>query len=294
MAYNYAKNAFTNFIPGMPADLGLSPEHGDHWPKLEAASPPYSADTQGRTAATGYSAAAATGNRVSSGIRGVHGGATYKDKPGVHEDPPFKPTAGTNPAASATGTSKPNENECPICLDELKDVEALPCSHKFCKNCISQLVTTTKSNQCPTCRYPFRNAEGKQPKGGKMTSYTMSSCLPGYERHKTIVIVYDIPGGIQGPEHPQPGAPYQGARRRAYLPDSTKGKQAERLLKKAFDQRLVFTVGHSITTGRDGCVTWNDIHHKTNMTGGPSNYGYPDPDYLDRLIEDLSARGICE
>ena len=68
----------------------------------------------------------------------------------------------------------------------------------------------------------------------------------------------------------------------------------ENLLRKAFNQQLVFTVGQSITSGRDNCVVWNDIHHKTNTHGGPSGYGYPDPDYLDRVIEDLKAKGITD
>ncbi|XP_067931473.1 uncharacterized protein [Watersipora subatra] len=186
-AYNYANNAVANLILGMPAAIDLSPEHADVWPKLKLSSPYYPADTQDRAAAgaaTGYSAAAATDSRTATGVKCAYGGAAYKDKSvwaGVHKDPQFKPTAGTNPAAAAAGTSKPNERECPICLDELRDVEALPCSHKFCKNCISLLVITTKSNQCPTCRYPLRNGEGKQPKGGRMTRYTTSTCLPEYE-----------------------------------------------------------------------------------------------------------------
>ena len=43
------------------------------------------------------------------------------------------------------------------------------------------------------------------------------------------------------------------------------------LLKKAFEARLTFTVGRSVTTGMDNTVVWNDIHHKTNSRhpGGP-------------------------
>jgi hypothetical protein len=37
--------------------------------------------------------------------------------------------------------------------------------------------------------------------------------------------------------------------RKAYLPDNGDGQKALRLLKLAFDQRLVFTVGQSSTTG---------------------------------------------
>ena len=43
------------------------------------------------------------------------------------------------------------------------------------------------------------------------------------------------------------------------------------LLEKAFQARLIFTVGRSVTTGADNTVVWNDIHHKTNphRPGGP-------------------------
>lgn len=41
------------------------------------------------------------------------------------------------------------------------------------------------------------------------------------------------------------------------------------LFRKAFDQRLTFTIGTSMTTGRPNVITWNDIHHKTSCTGGP-------------------------
>ncbi|CAB1459325.1 unnamed protein product [Pleuronectes platessa] len=43
---------------------------------------------------------------------------------------------------------------------------------------------------------------------------------------------------------------------------------------------------------KDNEVTWNDIHHKTSQSGGPENYGYPDPDYLSRVREELKAKGI--
>ena len=69
-------------------------------------------------------------------------------------------------------------------------------------------------------------------------------------------------------KHPNPGMRHFGAQRCAYLPDNTEGKEVLQLLKKAFDQKLIFTVGTSRTSGSDNVVTWNDIHHKTNMYGG--------------------------
>ena len=47
------------------------------------------------------------------------------------------------------------------------------------------------------------------------------------------------------------------------------------LLRKAFKARLTFTIGKSVTTGHDDCVIWNNIHHKTAIYGGPTQYSLP-------------------
>ena len=73
-------------------------------------------------------------------------------------------------------------------------------------------------------------------------------------------------------EHPNPGQPYSGTRRQAFLPDCEEGKKVCRLLRVSFDNRLTFTVGKSRTTGAENTVTWNDIHHKTSMDGGPTEF----------------------
>jgi len=67
--------------------------------------------------------------------------------------------------------------------------------------------------------------------------------------------------------HPNPGERYSGARRTAYLPGNAEGEEICRLLKRAFNAGLVFTIGSSTTSGRDNVVTWNDIHHKTKPHG---------------------------
>lgn len=72
--------------------------------------------------------------------------------------------------------------------------------------------------------------------------------------------------------HPNPGIPYKGTRRRAYLPANEKGTTVLHMLERAFKQGLTFTIGFSRTTGRNNVVTWNDIHHKTRPTGGPERY----------------------
>lgn len=73
---------------------------------------------------------------------------------------------------------------------------------------------------------------------------------------------YQFPSGVQGPEHPHPGARYSGTSRTAYLPDNAEGQEVLELFKKCFEKRLIFTVGRSVTTGQDNCVVWNGIHHK--------------------------------
>lgn len=69
--------------------------------------------------------------------------------------------------------------------------------------------------------------------------------------------------------HPNPGQHYGPAHRIAYLPDNEEGREILQLFRKAFKQKLIFTVGQSRTTGHQNVITWNDIHHKTSINGGP-------------------------
>lgn len=40
-------------------------------------------------------------------------------------------------------------------------------------------------------------------------------------------------------------------------------------------------------------VVWNEIHHKTSINNY-SGHGYPDPNYLDRVMLELAAQGVTE
>ncbi|XP_059192574.1 E3 ubiquitin-protein ligase DTX3L [Centropristis striata] len=193
---------------------------------------------------------------------------------------------------SSVPSKDPEEESCPICMEPIvtAEKETLRCKHSFCKNCLKRAFEYKPV--CPTCGQLYGTLTGTQPDGGRMDVTTDSSPLPGYEKYGTIIISYYIPSGIQKEEHPNPGQPYEGASRRAYLPDCSEGKRILKLLRRAFDQKLIFTVGRSTTSGRNNIVTWNDIHHKTSTHGGPTHYGYPDPDYLSRVRDELKVKGI--
>jgi len=179
---------------------------------------------------------------------------------------------------------------CPICLDTMVNPRALKCKHVFCSGCLQSALDV--SNRCPVCQEPQGVLQGNQPRGEMTFHFERHRSVPGYEGCGTIVIQYRFPQGVQGKEHPNPGQRYDGTSRTAYLPDTREGREVLHLLRRAFDARLVFTVGTSSTTGLTNQITWNDIHHKTNIYGGPYGFGYPDPDYLRRVKEELAAKGI--
>jgi len=107
----------------------------------------------------------------------------------------------------------------------------------------------------------------------------------GYEKVGIWEIRYDFPDGKRN------GVKYHGTRRRAYLPDTPEAREVLALLVKAFERKLSFLVGTSVTTGQQNCVVWN-VHHKTNTHGGSSCFGYPDPTYFNRVKLELADRGV--
>ncbi|CAC5395203.1 DTX [Mytilus coruscus] len=182
------------------------------------------------------------------------------------------------------------DENCVICLCEFDDpVELTKCNHVFCKECITEVFRSKPS--CPVCTTVYGVVFGDQPREGKATIYEEEDPLPGY-REKTYVIYYEFESGVQKDFHPKPKTPYDGMKRRAFLPKTREGTEVLELLENAFKQGLTFTIGTSRTTGKEGVITWNDIHHKTSRTGGPQKFGYPDPGYLSRVKEELACKGI--
>ncbi|XP_043819821.1 probable E3 ubiquitin-protein ligase DTX2 isoform X1 [Dromiciops gliroides] len=210
----------------------------------------------------------------------------------------------------------PPDEDCIICMEKLStpsgysDVieskkigpdavgRLIRCSHTFHLLCVLAMYQTGNKDgslQCPSCKTIYGEKTGTQPKG-KMEFAVFKASLPGHEDCGTIEIIYNIPRGIQGPEHPNPGKPFtaRGFPRHCYLPDNAQGRKVLELLKVAWKRRLIFTVGTSSTTGETDTVVWNEIHHKTEMGHNVTGHGYPDPNYLDNVLAELAAQGVTE
>ncbi|KAJ8000812.1 hypothetical protein DPEC_G00184240 [Dallia pectoralis] len=200
------------------------------------------------------------------------------------------------------------EEDCTICMEALRGPSGYKggesvgrlaqCGHQYHLQCLVAMYNNGNQDgslQCPTCKTIYGVKTGNQPPG-KMEYHVIPHSLPGHPDCKTIRIVYNIPPGIQGPEHPNPGKPFtaRGFPRHCYLPDSDKGRKVLRLLLTAWDRRLVFSVGTSSTTGESDTAIWNEVHHKTEFGSNLTGHGYPDPGHLDNVLDELKAQGISE
>jgi deltex-like protein len=134
------------------------------------------------------------------------------------------------------------------------------CGHSFCTDCIDKAFKVKK--QCPICYQAYGPLTGDQPEG-KMIEKQPIKLTVDNELHAGIKICYEFPDGIQGPDHPNPGKPYKGTSETAYLLYSNEGNKVLRLLRRAFDQKLTFTIGQSPTAIED-VVMFTDIPHITS------------------------------
>jgi hypothetical protein len=95
----------------------------------------------------------------------------------------------------------------------------------------------------------------------------------------------------QSAEHPNPGKRYKGTRRVAFLPRNREGEEVLTLLKTAWERRLLFRVGTSVTTGQSDVVTWAGVHHKTSTWGGATNFGYVSNSNFSQSVKGVSMVG---
>uniref|UniRef100_A0A8C2VKQ8 E3 ubiquitin-protein ligase n=1 Tax=Chinchilla lanigera TaxID=34839 RepID=A0A8C2VKQ8_CHILA len=210
----------------------------------------------------------------------------------------------------------PPDEDCTICMERLVTASGYEgvlrhkgvrpelvgrlgrCGHMYHLLCLVAMYSNGNKDgslQCPTCKAIYGEKTGTQPPG-KMEFHLIPHSLPGFSDTQTIRIVYDIPTGIQGPEHPNPGKKFtaRGFPRHCYLPNNEKGRKVLRLLITAWERRLIFTIGTSNTTGESDTVVWNEIHHKTEFGSNLTGHGYPDASYLDNVLAELTAQGVSE
>lgn len=200
------------------------------------------------------------------------------------------------------------EESCNICLNGLTEASSFSetsdftvsrlskCGHTFHQACLRGMLrqagdATYQYLRCPFCQKDHGVRTGDCPSGEMTYGLDDNRMETGYpDANGLIWIRYDIPRGKQGPEHPHPGKKYwtNGFPRYGYIPNNERGMLVLQLHILAWERRLTFTVGTSMTTGEDNQVIWNEIHHKTLSPG----HSFPDPDYIDRVVAELAAHGV--
>ena len=199
---------------------------------------------------------------------------------------------------SAQEEEEEEETECPICCREGVPLTPLECcaSRSVCAACLDTLTLRRRTMsgraltgfRCPFCQRRSGTHVGDCP-DGTMSVTTVAgdggaARCAGFPRGTGVHhIRYAIAASVSASRVPVPGTT-----RHAFLPATPDGDRLLALLRLAFDRRLVFTVGHSVTNGTDNQVVWA-IHHKTSLDPG-APYGYPDPHYLQRLEWELKER----
>merc|ERR1711871_132919 len=111
--------------------------------------------------------------------------------------------------------------------------------------------------------------------GGEMWFCFTQRELEGHPNTPTIEITFKFPDGIQEDNHPKPGQPYTGTTRLCFLPATNDALKVLQTITDAYRGRSIFTIGTSVTHGKDDCVIWNGIHFKTRTFGGATMHGYP-------------------
>lgn len=87
------------------------------------------------------------------------------------------------------------EDKCPICLDTFTEKRKLECGHEFCSECLLQSIQSG-GEICAICKKVFGTLRGDQPDGRMDVQWSRQS-LPGFTGCGMIIIIYNIPDGIQ-------------------------------------------------------------------------------------------------
>lgn len=214
--------------------------------------------------------------------------STDEDEPKERRPTPKDTSRKRKP--NKTLRTEPLDEDCSICCNKYAKTsehwKELECRHKLCVNCFEkiQITRTTMTGlshtfmKCPFCLVTSGIEIGICP-NGEMSERVIRSHCDGYEDWFTILIQYKVKTTV-----------YR-VKRFAFLPDNEEGRNILKLLRIAWDRRVILTIGTSHTTGIENSLVWN-IHHKTSQSGGVYCHGYPDPTYFERVLAELKSFGI--
>ncbi|KAL4503093.1 hypothetical protein ABPG72_014322 [Tetrahymena utriculariae] len=158
-------------------------------------------------------------------------------------------------------------------------------SHFFHKSCLQMMIQSTYI-KCPVCSKIYGVMIGDQPPGTMQIYLDKYQSCDGYPNISTIVIEMNMNSTTKN------GNYVPSTSRVGYLPNTKEARKILEMFKIAFKRRLLYTIGKSVTTGKDNRIIWNGVHFKTNTYGGSSSFGYPDPTYFQRVTQELSLKGI--
>lgn len=77
--------------------------------------------------------------------------------------------------------------QCPICLQQYKEPKLLPCLHRYCSDCLKQLIERDQflnTLSCPECRSDFEIPEGGI--AGFKTDFHMKNIIEYIELQKSL------------------------------------------------------------------------------------------------------------
>ncbi|EAS04646.2 deltex-like protein (macronuclear) [Tetrahymena thermophila SB210] len=158
-------------------------------------------------------------------------------------------------------------------------------SHYFHKSCLQMMIQSTYI-KCPVCSKIYGVMIGDQPPGTMSIYLDKYTSCDGYPDISTIVIEMRLNSTQKNGNH------VPSTSRIGYLPNTEEARKILEMFKIAFKRRLLYTIGKSVTTGKDNRIIWNGVHFKTNTYGGSAQFGYPDPTYFQRVTQELSLKGI--
>ena len=175
-----------------------------------------------------------------------------------------------------------------VCEEDKKEVNhgvlLENCSdHYFHIECLDMLIGDKKYIKCPNCNKIYGIMTGDQPPGKMKVDRIKKFKCDGYNCD-TIQMSFTFKDGQN----------YTGTHRVGYLPNNKEGREILGLFKVAFDRKLLFTIGTSVTTGATNTTIWNGIHFKTNTHGGPAYFGYPDTTYFNRVRQEFAAKAVTD